>query len=54
MTGEAGESMADLTNPKWIYTKGFLFLLAGLLAATLLILDNPTWQTAFLLAVARQ
>ena len=52
MTGEAGQAMADLTNPKWIYAKGFLFLLAGVMAATLLILDNPTWQTAFLLAVA--
>src|SRR5437588_706697 len=44
--------MADITNPKLLYTKGVLFLLAGVMAAALLILDNPTWQTAFLLAVA--
>ena len=47
-----GEAMADITNPKLLYTKGVLFLLAGVMAAALLILDNPTWQTAFLLAVA--
>jgi hypothetical protein len=52
MTGKASEAMADLTNPKWIYTKGFLFLLAGAMASALLLLDNPSWQTALLLAVA--
>ena len=44
--------MADLTNPRLIYAKGFLFLVAGLMASGLLILQNPTWQTALLLAVA--
>lgn len=44
--------MADLTNPKLIYLKGFLFLLAGSLAGGILILDNPKIQTVVLLAVA--
>jgi hypothetical protein len=44
--------MADLTNPKLIYLKGFLFLLAGLLASGLLILEHPTLKVAALLAVA--
>jgi hypothetical protein len=44
--------MGDLTNPKLIYAKGFLFLAGGLLAATGLILENPTAKTVLLLAVA--
>jgi hypothetical protein len=44
--------MADLTNPRLIYLKGFLFLLAGLLASGLLILEHPTLKVAALLAVA--
>lgn len=44
--------MADLTNPRVIYAKGFLFLLGGLLASVLLLLEQPTLKIAFLLAVA--
>jgi hypothetical protein len=44
--------MADLTNPKLIYTKGFLFLFGGLLSSVLLVLDHPTLRTAMLLAIA--
>ena len=44
--------MADLTNPRIIYLKGFLFLFAGLLASLVLILENPHWKTALLLALA--
>ena len=44
--------MADITNPKLLYAKGFLFLLTGLFASALLLIDDPRWQTAFLLAVA--
>ena len=43
--------MADLTNPRLIYTKGFLFLVTGLLASGLLIAENPNLSTMFLLAV---
>jgi hypothetical protein len=44
--------MKDLTNPFWIKLKGLLFLLIGLVAGVLLFLDNPTWKTAGLLALA--
>lgn len=44
--------MKDLTSPVWIKAKGILFLLVGVLAALLLILENPTWKTAVLLALA--
>src|SRR5690349_56860 len=44
--------MKDLTNPNWIKLKGILFLLIGLLASLLLILEHPTWKIGVLLAVA--
>lgn len=43
--------MKDLTSATWIKVKGMLFLLLGLAAAALLILENPSWQTAGLLAL---
>ena len=43
--------MRELTKPFWIYLKGLLFLITGLLAATVLFLSQPEWKTAFLLAV---
>jgi hypothetical protein len=44
--------MKDLTSATWIKVKGILFLLLGLLAAALLILENPGWKTAGLVALA--
>lgn len=44
--------MADLTNPRLICAKGFLFLLGGVLASLLLLIEQPTLKVAFLLAVA--
>ena len=44
--------MKDLSSPFWIKLKGILFLLIGLVTATLLLLDNFKWQTAILLALA--
>jgi hypothetical protein len=44
--------MGDLKNPRWIYAKGFLFLLLGALAAGTLVLLHPDWQSAALLAIA--
>ena len=44
--------MTDLTNPRVIKLKGFLFLFMGLFAATLLLLMHPEWRVALLLAVA--
>ena len=43
--------MRDLTSPTWIKAKGFLFLLLGLLAGVLLLLDRPTLRTATLLVI---
>ena len=43
--------MKDL-SPFWIKVKGLLFLAIGTAAAVLVFLDNPTWKTAVLLAVA--
>ncbi len=44
--------MKDLSNPFWIKLKGILFLLIGSVAAVLVLLDDPKWQTAVLLALA--
>ena len=44
--------MKDLTNPRWIYAKAALFLVAGLLAAGLILLEHRDWKLALLLAVA--
>jgi hypothetical protein len=44
--------MKDLSNPFWIKFKGLMFLFIGIVAAVLLFLDNPKWQTAALLALA--
>jgi hypothetical protein len=44
--------MKELTNPGWIKFKGFLFLFLGLVAATLLFLEHPTWKVALLLVLA--
>ena len=43
--------MKDLSNPFWIKLKGLLFLLIGIIATVLLLLDNLKWQTAVLLAL---
>jgi hypothetical protein len=44
--------MRNLTNPTWIKIKGLLFLFLGLLAATLLLFERPTWKAGLLLALA--
>ncbi len=43
--------MKDLTSAAWIKVKGILFLLLGLAAAALLILENPSWKVVGLLAL---
>ena len=42
----------DIKSHRLIYIKGFLFLLAGILASTALLLEYPTFRVAFLLAMA--
>ena len=44
--------MRNLTNPRLICVKGFLFLLAGALAALCLFLDAPSLRTAMLISIA--
>ncbi len=44
--------MGDLKNPKLIYLKGFLFLLIGLAASTLLLIEVPSLKVALLLVLA--
>ena len=43
--------MKDLTSSFWIKVKGILFLLLGIAAGTLLVLDNPSVRTVSLLAL---
>jgi hypothetical protein len=43
--------MKDLASATWIKVKGILFLLLGIAAAALLILENPSWKVAGLLAL---
>jgi hypothetical protein len=45
-------NMKDLANPAWIKAKGFLFLFLGLLSATLLFFEHPTFRVALLLILA--
>ncbi len=44
--------MRDLTDPFWIKLKGGLFLLVGLLASALLLIDHPELPAAIYLGVA--
>ena len=44
--------MKDLTNVRWIKRKGILFLIVGLLASALLLLEHPDIRTAVLLGIA--
>jgi type IV secretory pathway TrbD component len=42
----------DLTNPKLIYLKGLLFLLTGLIACAVILLEHPSLKLAALLGLA--
>ena len=44
--------MSDLKNPRVIKLKGFLFLLMGILASFLLIVETPTLRQVALLSIA--
>jgi hypothetical protein len=52
VAGSYFSAMKDLANPRLIKLKGILFLLIGLMAAALLVLDRPDLKTAALLAIA--
>ena len=44
--------MRDLESPRAIYAKGALFLVIGVAAAVLLVVESPTLKTGLLLAIA--
>ena len=44
--------MKDLTDPRWIKFKGILFLIVGILSATILLVDRPDVRVAALLAIS--
>ena len=44
--------MTDITSHRLLYFKGFLMLLAGGLAAGLLIARSPDWESVVLLGIA--
>jgi hypothetical protein len=44
--------MTDLSSASVIKAKGLLFLLTGLLSATLLLIEHPTVKAALLLALS--
>ena len=43
--------MKDL-SARWIKIKGLLFLFMGMIAVILILVNNPDWKTAALLALA--
>jgi len=44
--------MTDITNPKWIWGKAILFLVLGLVASVLLVIEAASAKAAMLLAVS--
>ena len=43
--------MREITQPFWIYAKGLLFLVLGVLAGGVLLARRREWETLFLLLV---
>ena len=41
----------DITNPRLLYFKGFLFVVCGLMTAGLILLEHPSWKLGALLAL---
>jgi len=44
--------MADIKDPRLLYAKGLLFVLGGVMASTLILLERPTLKVAVLLGMA--
>ena len=44
--------MADIKNPRLLYAKGALFVLGGILASGLILVERPTVKVAVLLGIA--
>ncbi len=43
--------MTDITNARLLYLKALLFLLGGVLASVIILLEHPDWKLAALLAL---
>ena len=41
----------DITNPRVLYVKAALFVLAGAMAGALILVDRPTWKVTVLLVL---
>jgi hypothetical protein len=44
--------VTDIKNPKLLWTKGLMFVLIGVVACVLLLLEAPSCKVALLLALA--
>jgi hypothetical protein len=44
--------MPDITSPRVLYVKAALFVVTGVLASTVILIDHPSWKVAALLALA--
>lgn len=44
--------MSDITSPGWLYAKGGLFILLGIAASALILLECPSLKVALLLGLA--
>ena len=44
--------MTDIKNPRLLYTKATLFVLGGIIASGLILMERPTVKVALLLVVA--
>jgi hypothetical protein len=49
---EGVTTMADIKDPRLLYAKGALFVLGGIMAAGLILVEHPTIKVALLLAIA--
>jgi len=43
--------MSDLKDSRWIHAKGWMFLMIGLMSATLILVEVFSWRIAALLAL---
>jgi hypothetical protein len=44
--------MGDIKDRRVLYLKGILFVVLGLMASTIIVLENPSWRLVVLLGVA--
>lgn len=44
--------MADLKNPRLMYLKGAMFVIIGLIASAVILLETQSWKIALLLVLA--